>query len=323
MKITLQDVYLARKQGAAYVRKTPLVESHYLSVLCGADVFLKLENLQNTGSFKIRGAANKLLNLTNEERQNGVITVSSGNHGKAVSTIARQMGIRSVVGLTGLTPPNKIKAIQDLGAEALVHGKTYDEALDYALKIQKEQRLTYIHPFDDPYVIAGQGTIALELFEDLPEIETVIVPLSGGGLFGGIAFVLKTVNKQIRTIGVSMEKGPAMVESLKAGRLVNVVEEPSLADALIGGLGPENRYSMQMVAENIDDIVLVSEEEIGRAMVFALEEHHLVIEGGGAVGIAALLSQKVKSPRGQIAVVLSGGNVNITTLLSLTCNKGL
>ena len=176
-----------------------------------------------------------------------------------------------------------------------------------------------VHPFDDPFIIAGQGTIGLELLEDLPEIDTVIVPLSGGGLLGGIALALKSVHAGIRTIGVSMERGPAMVESLRAGKVVEIVEEPTLADALAGGIGP-NVYTFNIIQKFVDDTVLVSEEEIAGAMAFALERHHLVVEGGGAVGIAALLYGKVENLGQNVAVVISGSNVDIPVLLKVVQN---
>jgi threonine dehydratase len=283
-------------------------------------VVLKLENLQTTGSFKIRGATNKLLSLSEEERSRGVLTVSSGNHGRAVSYVASRLGIQATICLPDTVPDNKRKAIRQLGAELVIAGATYEEASDTAARLQEEHGLTMIHPFDDPIVIAGQGTIGLELLEDFPEIDTVLVPLSGGGLMAGIAFVLKSADPTLRTIGITMERGPAMVESLRAGKVVEVVEEPTLADALAGGLGGENIYTFEMIRAYVDDTILVSEEEIAAAMAFALEEYHLVVEGGGAVGIAALLSEKVRELGKNVAVVLSGSNVDIPILLEAAQN---
>jgi len=319
--VTMRQVYLARKRIAPVARRTPLVHSPRLAERAGGSIYLKLENLQETGSFKIRGAANKMLSLGPQARERGVVTVSSGNHGRAVSYIARRLGIRAVVLLSEAVPQGKREAIQKLGAEVIVHGKTYDEAADYALRLQEEQGLTMINPFDDPLVIAGQGTIGLELLEDLPEIDAVVVPLSGGGLLGGISLTLKSAHAGIRTVGVSMERGPAMVESLHAGRVVDVVEEPTLADALAGGIRP-NVYTFGMIQKYTDETVLVSEEEIAAAMVFALEKHHLVVEGGGAVGIAALLHGKVQDLGEHVAVVVSGGNVDLPLLLKVIEGQG-
>jgi len=319
--ITMRDIYLARQKIAPIAKRTSLVHSPWLTERAGGEpagrtVYLKLECLQETGSFKIRGVANKLLNIAPDARGRGMITVSSGNHGKALSYVARRLGIRAVVCLSEAVPEVKREAIQRLGAEAIVRGQTYDEAMEHASRLQKERGLVMIHPFDDPFVIAGQGTIGLELLEDLPEIDTVIVPLSGGGLLGGIALALKTAHPGIRTIGVSMERGPAMVESLRAGKVVDVVEEPTIADALAGGIAP-NVYTFDLIQKYVDDTVLVSEEEIAGAMAFALEKHHLVVEGGGAVGIAALLSGKVERLGQHVAVVVSGGNVELPLLLKI------
>jgi threonine dehydratase len=217
--------------------------------------------------------------------------------------------------LPDTVPDNKKKAIRQAGAELVMGGATYEEAEGTALRLREERGLTMIHPFDDLSVIAGQGTIGLELLEDFPEIDTALVPLSGGGLMGGIALALKSADPALRTIGVSMERAPAMVESLRAGRVVEVVEEPTLADALAGGLGRKNDYSFEMIRKYVDDTILVSEAEIAAAMAFALEEHHLVVEGGAAVGIAALLAGKVRNPGSGVAVVLTGSNVDMPVLL--------
>jgi threonine dehydratase len=205
-----------------------------------------------------------------------------------------------------------------MGAEVVVSGETYDEADMNAIILQQERDLTMVHPFDDPFIIAGQGTIGVELLEDLPEIDTVIVPLSGGGLLSGIALALKSADTAIHVVGVTMERGPAMVESLRAGKVVEVVEEPTLADALMGGLGSANEYTFKMIHKYVDETVLVSEEEIAAAMVFAFRKHRLVVEGGGAVGIAALLSEKVERLGQNIVVVISGGNVDIPALMKIT-----
>jgi threonine dehydratase len=311
--VTLQDIYRARKRIAALARRTPLVSSQRLHA--PADVHLKLENLQATGSFKLRGAANKLLGLTAAEKERGVITISSGNHGRAVSFVARHLGIRAVVCLSEAVTKTKLAAIKRLGAEAVVHGNTYDQAEEEAFRLQQERELTMIEPFDDPDIIAGQGTIGLELLEDLPEIDTAVVPLSGGGLISGIALALKSADPAIRVIGVSMDRAPVMYHSLRAGALIQMDEEESIADALVGGIGLANKYTFRMVQQYVDETVLVSEEEIAAGMAFALEEHHQVIEGGAAVGIAALLHQRVNQVGRHVAVIVSGGNVGTERLL--------
>ena len=315
-KPTLADVYQARHRIRATIQQTPLIKSSWLTELTGSEIFLKLECLQTTGSFKLRGATNKILSLNRDEKMRGVIAVSSGNHGRAVAYVAQKHNLPAVICVSETVPENKVSAIRELGAEVLVSGKTYDQATEDAIEVQRERGLTMIHPFDDPYVIAGQGTIALEIMDQEPEIDTVIVPLSGGGLLGGIALTLKSIDPRIQTVGVSMEKGAAMIESLKAGNVVEIVEEASLADALIGGLGPENRYSFKINQKYVDRTVLVSEKEIATGMTFALEKEHLVVEGGGAVGIAALLAGKVKDLGRKAALVISGSNVSLSTLLN-------
>ena len=311
--LTMRDIYSARARIAPLVRKTPLVTSPELAELTGSKVTLKLENLQETGSFKPRGAANKILSLDPGVRQRGVVTVSSGNHGRALAYIARRLGLRAFVCLPETVPANKRDAIQKLGAK-LVFRRTYEEAQEEAYRLAEKEGLEMIHPYDDPVVIAGQGTIGLELLEEAPDLDTVVVPLSGGGLLGGIAFALKSAKPKIHVVGVMMERGPAMVESLRAGRLVEIVEEPTLADALAGGIIP-NTYTFELLQKTVDETVLVSEQEIAAAMAFALERHHLVVEGGGAVGIAALRAGKVQHLGEHVAVVISGANVDMPLLL--------
>ncbi len=281
-------------------------------------MYLKLENLQRTGAFKIRGAANKLQSLSPEQRERGVITVSSGNHGRAVAYVARQLGMQAIVCMSSRVPANKVDGIRQLGAEVLVEGDSYDEAERHAAALQEERGLTLIPPFDDPDVIAGQGTIGLELLEDLPQMDIVVAPLSGGGLLSGIALAVKSADPAIHVIGVSMERASVMFHSLKAGRPVEMEEEETLADALAGGIGLDNRYTFEMVRELVDEVILVTEEEIARAMAFALVNHHLVVEGGGAVALAAVLQGRVKGAGKNMAVVISGGNVDIPLLLEIT-----
>jgi threonine dehydratase len=278
---------------------------------CGLKTSLKLENLQITGSFKLRGATNKILSLPESERVRGVITVSSGNHGLAVSYAASKLGLRAVICMSEKVPSNKVQAIQKLGAEIVIMGATYDEAEIHANHLKVQEGLTMVHPFDDLDIIAGQGTIGLELLEDCPEIDSVIIPLSGGGLLTGIALALKYTKPEIYIIGVTMDRGAAMVESLKAGKVVDIIEKPTLADALVGGIGLDNRYTFRLTQELVHETVLVSEEEIAHSMLYAFRKQNLIVEGGGAVGLAALLNRKVSNLGKNIVVVISGGNVQI------------
>jgi len=319
-EITLRDIFLAKRTIAPIARRTPLLRSIPLTAHTNASVYLKLETLQETGAFKVRGAANRLLNLTPAGQERGVITVSTGNHGRAVSYVASQLGIKATVCISERVPANKVEALKRLKAEVVIDGQSQDEAQERALQLQQERGLTMVPPFDDPLIIAGQGTIGLELLEELPELDAVLVPLSGGGLISGIGLALKSASPAIRVIGVSMERAPVMYHSLKAGQPVRMAEEETLADSLQGGIGLDNRYTYRMVQSYVDDIILLTEAEIAAGMVFAFREHHLILEGAGAVGIAALLSHKIQNPGRKVVVVLSGGNVELASLLEIVQN---
>lgn len=315
-EITVRDVFAARKRIAPFIRKTPLVRSQALSGATGVNVWLKLECEQVSRSFKVRGAANRLLQLNAEERERGVVTVSTGNHGKAVATVAEQLGLRAVVCVPTSVLPHKMEEIRKLGAEVIVQGDDQEQAEAYAAELATREGLTLISPFDEPAIIAGQGTIALEILEDLPTVKTVVVPLSGGGLLSGIALAMTQIDPNIRIVGVSMERSPVMYWSLQAGHAVQLPELPTLADSLMGGFGPQNRYTIALVRRYMDEATLVSEEEIGAAMAFALLEEGLVVEGGGAVGIAAVRAGKVSLEGDDAVIVVSGGNADMGTLLS-------
>jgi threonine dehydratase len=309
--ITQAAIYRGRNAIAPWVRRTPLVHSAALSGRLGCNVHLKLETLQETGAFKLRGAFNRLLNLADAERERGVIVVSTGNHARAIAHAATALGVPAVVCMSSLVPDNKVAAVRATGAEVRIAGRNQDEAEETARKLAEERGLVFVSPFDDPHVIAGQGTIGLELLEDLPALDRILVPLSGGGLIGGIALALKSADKSIRVIGVSMERGPAMVRSLEAGRPVAVEEEPSLADSLGGGIGLDNRYTFALARDLVDETVLVSEAEIAAAMAHCYWREQQIVEGAGAVGIAALLTGKVEAPGANLVVLLSGRNVDM------------
>jgi threonine dehydratase len=307
---TLADIYRARQAIQPFVRRTPLVRSAALSARLGNEVHLKLETLQETGAFKLRGAANRLLALDAADRARGVVAVSTGNHARAVGHAARAQGVPAVVCMSSLVPENKVAAVRATGAEVRIAGRNQDEAEEVARALAAERGLVFVSPFDDPFVIAGQGTIGLELLEDLPELDAVLVPLSGGGLIGGIALALKSADRSIRVIGVSMERGPAMALSLRAGQPVAVDEAASLADSLGGGIGLKNRYTFALAQRLVDQTVLVSEAEIAAAMAHCYWQEQQIVEGAAAVGIAALLAGKIEAG-GTLAVVLSGRNVDM------------
>lgn len=315
--ITLQDIFQAQQTIAPLITKTPLIKSTPLTARSGATIFLKLETLQPTGAFKVRGAANKILNLSAAEREGGVVTVSTGNHGRAVAYVAQQTGLNAAVCLSERVPQNKVAALKQLEAEVVIHGQSQDEAELQAHKIQAERGATLVPPFDDPLIIAGQGTIGLELLTEIPDLETVLVPLSGGGLIAGIALALKAANPRLRVIGLSMTRAPVMYHSLQAGRPLQLPEEETLADSLQGGIGLDNQYTFGLVQRYVDEIVLLAEAEIAAGIAYAFFEHQVVLEGAGAVGIAALLHQKVPHLAGPVAVILSGGNIDLNTFLQI------
>ncbi len=304
---TLEDVRSAASRIREIALLTAVRRSEALSAEAGVPVWLKLECEQETGSFKVRGAANALLQLTSAEREAGVVAVSSGNHGRAVAFVAGRLGMAATICISSRVPHVKVEAMEALGAEVIVAGPAQDDA-DVAARRLVERGRIFIHPFDDPRVIAGQGTIGLELLDQVPGLEHVVVPLSGGGLAGGIALAVKAIEASVRITGVSQDRGPAMVRSMEAGHLVDVVEEDTLADALAGGLGPENHHSFGLCGSLLDGTELVSEHEIAGAMALLHREEELIVEGGGAVGVAALLSGRLR-PSGSTAVIISGGNV--------------
>jgi threonine dehydratase len=308
---TLRDIYRARRAIGGRVRRTPLADSGPLTRLAGSPVHLKLEHLQITGSFKLRGATNAILQLSPEQKDKGVVGVSTGNHGRGLAFAARQAGVRCIICMSRLVPRNKVDGIEALGAEVRIVGASQDEAQSEVDRLVAEHGMTMLPPFDHPDIIAGQGTVGLEILEDLPEVEAVIVPLSGGGLIAGVARAIKSASRSIRMIGVTMERGCAMYQSQKAGRPVQVEELPTLADALGGGVGQGNRYTFSMVRDLVDDLLLVTEDQIADAIRHAYLEEQQVIEGSGAVGIAALLAGLVESP-GVTTVVVSGGNIDMT-----------
>ncbi len=283
----------------------------------GGSVSLKAECLQETGSFKVRGAANTLLCLDVAERRAGVVAVSSGNHGRAVAHVARILGIAATVCISERVPAMKVEAMRSLGARVVMGGPDQDDADAAARRIVAETGATFVHPFDDPRVIAGQGTLGSEIVDELPDMATIVVPVSGGGLIAGVALAAKAMRPDLRVYGVSQDRGPAMHDSLAAGRIVDVVEEDTLADALAGGLGPENHHTLRLCRDLVDGVVLVSEDEIAEAMRHLRANHGLRVEGGGAVAVAAVAAGRIPLT-GPTVLVISGGNVSDETWEQIT-----
>ncbi|WP_372822743.1 hydroxyectoine utilization dehydratase EutB [Pseudomonas parafulva] len=305
----LNDIYLARQRIEALVRRTPMEHSPSLSRLVGVPVYLKLESQQITGSFKLRGASNAVAQLSAEEKQRGVVAASTGNHGRALAYAASRQGVKATICLSQRVPANKVRAIRDLGAHVCIVGNSQDDAQREAERLAAEQGAILLPPFDHPAIIAGQGTLGLEILEQRPDVAQVLVPLSGGGLFAGVALALKTANPQIVTHGISMQRGAAMHASLAAGHPLEVEELPTLADSLGGGIGLDNQYTFSMTRDTCDHLHLLSEASIANAMRHAYREERQVLEGAAAVGIAALLEGLIQ-PRGPVVVVISGRNVD-------------
>ncbi len=308
--VTIGDVESAGARIADRVLVTPTKLSPSLSERTGVPVHLKLEHHQITGSFKLRGATNAVLSLTDAERDCGVVGVSTGNHGRGLAYAAKRAGTRCIICMSELVPQNKIDGIKAQGAEVRIVGRSQDDAQIEADRLVAEEGMTMVPPFDHAAIISGQGTMGLEIADQVPDAEVALVPLSGGGLIAGVATALKARMPGIRIVGVSMERGAAMYECLAAGKPIFVEELPTLADALGGGIGLDNRLTFPMVRDLVDDVVLVSEAEIAEAVRHGYWQEREIVEGSGAVGMAAILNGKV-SLDGPAVVVLSGCNLDM------------
>lgn len=316
--LTIDNVYKANRVLKNVVRKTDVI---YAPKLCpGCDLYLKTENLQITGSFKVRGAYYKMSKLTPEEKSRGVIACSAGNHAQGVALAAKENGIKAVICLPDGAPISKVEATKSYGAEVCLVEGVYDDAYQKALQLRDEKGYTFIHPFNDEDVIAGQGTIGLELLEDLPDMDAVLVPIGGGGLISGIAYTLKTLNPHVKVYGVQATGAPSMKNSVDHGEVEELASVSTIADGIAvrkpGDLTYDfcNRY--------VDEIVTVTDDEISAAILALMEKHKLVTEGAGAVAVAAAMFNKVDL-RGKKAVcVLSGGNIDVT-ILSRVIKRGL
>lgn len=311
LPVTLTDIEQAARRIEGRVLRTPFVLSAALSERCGVPVGLKLEHHQTTGSFKLRGATNAVLSLLPEERARGVVAASTGNHGRALSHAAKAEGSVATICMSRLVPQNKVSEIRRLGANVRIVGRSQDEAQVEVDRLVAEDGLVMLPPFDHPAIVAGQGTLGLEIVEAMPDVATVLVPLSGGGLAAGVAAAVKGRSPRTRVIGLTMERGAAMKASLDAGHPVQVEEVASLADSLGGGIGLANAVTFAMCRALLDDVILLTEAEIAAGMRHAYEEEREVVEGAGAVGIAALLAGRLGRLDGPVAVILSGRNVDM------------
>lgn len=304
---TIQAAYKRIKEQIVPLRIT---KSTSLSEKLNAEILLAHEYLQVTGAFKFRGALNAVLQLSEADKKIGVVAVSTGNHGKALAYAASQAGVPCIICMSNLVPKNKVDAIRALGADTRIIGQSQDEAEIEVNRLVKEEGYVMLPPFEHPHIIAGQGTLGLEMLEQVPDVGTVLVQVSGGGLISGIARAIKSQKPDVRIIGISMERGCAMITSQRAGKPVEVEELPTLADSLGGGIGLDNRWTFDMVRELVDDLVLLTEDEIAAGIRHAYFEEQVIIEGSGSVGIAALLAGKVK-PKGKTIALLSGKNIDM------------
>ncbi len=319
--LDLAAVVQAKKRVSGVVSKTPCSHAPILSQMTGYEVYLKKENLQRTGAFKLRGAFNKIATLVEQGLEGGVVASSAGNHAQGVAFAAKHFGIPATIIMPDSTPLTKVTGVKELGAEVILHGANYDEAYAYAKIYGEEHQLDFVHPFEDTAVIAGQGTVALEMLDDVEDLDVVIVPVGGGGLISGIAVAIKALNPAIRVIGVAAAGAPAMKQSYDAGKVIDSTSVRTIADGI--AVRDTSPTTLAYICEYVDDLVLVGEDEIASGVLFLLERQKLMVEGAGSVGVAALLHDKLDLGRGsKVGVVLSGGNIDVT-MLSLIIEKGL
>ena len=318
LTLSLQDFVDARERIAPHIKRTPLLTSRQLSELTGYDVRLKAENFQTVGSYKIRGPLNKFAQMSDEQKRRGVVCSSAGNHAQGVALAARIYGIRAVVCMATNATPAKIAATKEYGAEVVLHGSIWDEANEKARELVRDEGLTYVHPFDDAQLIAGQGTLGLEIVQDWASVDAIVVPIGGGGLIAGVSMAAKSFNPKIRVIGVESSDGPAMKASVDAGSLQTIDCRTVIDGLRVRRVGELN---FSVVQRFVDDIVTLPDREIFDAMLWTMERCKLVVEGAAAAPVAALMKGLVKLPAGsRVAAVLSGGNVNLDQLRSLTWN---
>src|SRR3989440_4998845 len=318
LTLTLDDFKQVRARIAEHIKHTPLLPSRQLSERSGFDVRVKAEMFQRVGSYKIRGPLNKFALMPEEQKRRGVVCSSAGNHAQGVALAAKIHGIRAVVCMATNATPAKIAATRGYGAEVVLHGTIWDEANEKAKELVRTEGLTYVHPFDDEQLIAGQGTLGLEIVQDWPEVDAVVVPIGGGGLISGVSMAVKSHNPKVRVIGVESSDGPAMKMSVAAGHLETVHVKQIIRGGVVRRVGEIN---FSVVQRFVDEIVALPDREIFEAMIWIMERCKLVVEGAAAAPVAALLHGLVKLPAGsRVAVVLSGGNVNLDQLRGLKWN---
>ncbi|RLA66418.1 MAG: threonine ammonia-lyase [Epsilonproteobacteria bacterium] len=319
--LDLKHIKKAQQRVSGVVHRTPFTYAPILSQISGHEVYLKKENLQRTGAFKLRGAFNKIASLLESGDKNGVVTASAGNHAQGVAFAAKHFGIEATIVMPESTPLTKVLGVKEFAAEVILHGSNYDESYAYAVTFSKKNNYTFVHPFSDDEVMAGQGSIALEIFEDIDDIDALIVPVGGGGLISGMAVAAKALRSKCKIIAVSAAGAPAMKNSYEAKEALDTVSVKTIADGI--AVRDTSALTLAYILENVDVFESVCEDEIASAILFLLEKQKVLVEGAGAVGVAALLHGKINLPKGsKIAIVLSGGNIDVT-MLSLIIEKGL
>jgi len=319
--VSLQDVQAALGRIRDRIYLSPCARSETLSRFTGTDAWLKLENLQMTGAYKERGALNKLLVMAPADRERGLITASAGNHAQALAYHAGRLGAKATIVMPEATPIMKVANTRAHGARVVLHGANYDEAYAEARRLEQVERLTFVHPFDDPDVIAGQGTIALEVLDQEPGLDAIVVPVGGGGLVSGVAVAAKALKPGLRVIGVETELLPCMLQAVEAGRPVTLEPATTVADGI--AVKRAGDLTLEHVRRYVDEIVTVSEEEIASAILYLLEREKTVVEGAGAVAVAALLQKKVRGLEGKKTVsIISGGNIDVN-LVARVIERGL
>ena len=321
-KVTIDDIRKAQDTIKDIVKRTDILESTKLSLLTNANIYYKCENLQKTGSFKVRGACNKIANLTEEEKSKGVIASSAGNHAQGVALGAKMNNIEATIVMPSTAPLAKVTATKSYGANVVLEGIVYDDAYAKAVEIQKETGATFLHPFNDKYVIAGQGTIGLEIFEQMNnKVDTILCPIGGGGIIAGIATAAKALNPNVKIVGVQTANIPSMYESMKSGKVTTAFKSTSIADGI--SVKTVGELTFNIAKDLLDEVVLVEEDEIAEAVLFLMENQKVVAEGSGAVTTAAILTGKYKPKENEnVVLIISGGNIDVNTLNRIVV-KGL
>jgi len=319
--LDLNSIKKAYERVSGVVHRTPFSYAPILSQMSGYEVYLKKENLQRTGAFKLRGAFNKIASLVESGEKGGVVAASAGNHAQGVAFSAKHFGLDATIVMPESTPLTKVLGVKEFGATVILHGSNYDEAYAYAVTFAKKNNYNFVHPFTDEEVMAGQGTVAIEMFEEVEDLDAIVVPVGGGGLISGISVASKVTHPQTKIIAVSAQGAPAMKNSFEAKRALDTLSVRTIADGI--AVRDTSSITLEYILKNVDVFESVCEDEIASAILFLLEKQKVLVEGAGAVGVAALIHGKIDLPKGsKVAIVLSGGNIDVT-MLSLIIEKGL